>query len=63
MVLPVRPDSTIFFIEKSYKRTKKYIFTSAFHTSPGSHRKGAKNPSGQKGFTEGRLDSACRQLG
>lgn len=27
MVLPEDPVSTIFFIEKSYKQTKKYIFT------------------------------------
>lgn len=27
MVLPENPVSTIFFIEKSYKQTKKYIFT------------------------------------
>lgn len=27
MVLPKNPVSTIFFIEKSYKQTKKYIFT------------------------------------
>lgn len=33
MVLPDKPASTIFFIEKSYKQTKKYIFTWVYPNS------------------------------